>query len=458
VLVTWQDALDFLYLRENWEVRSPDSPYAFELDRIRHVLADLGNPENAWPAVHVAGTNGKGSTSAYVATALQRAGYRVGLFTSPHMHTIRERAQVDRALVSQAFVLEWLNTHRERLESYPGLTTFEALTALAFSYFTAEAVDVAVVEVGLGGRLDTTNVVHPAVSIVTPVGLDHTHILGDTLAAVAFEKAGILRPGVPAVTAPQEPAVAEVLARRAAAVGAPLTVVGVDAVMTGDDPVRLAYRGHSLRLDPPLRGAHQRTNAGTAATALLVLAEQGWRVPDDAIRDGIAATRWPGRFESLPPGRAAGPEVIVDGAHNPHAAAALVETVRAQLGDRKLHLILGFGAGKDVAGMIDLLAPLAATIFTTKAFHPRALGPRTAAAYVRGRGFSATAKATPAVALEAAVKGARPGDVVLATGSIFVAAAVREAWFLRAGLEPPPSDGQPVNLPRRRRAPRAARR
>ena len=199
----WQAALDRLYGLANWETRPPGTQPSFELDRMRRILDALGRPEQRWPALHVAGTNGKGSTCAMLASALRESGYRVGLYSSPHLHSLRERIQVDGRPISEAAVCDWLDAQAGLFAREPATTTFEALTALAFDHFAREAVDIAVVEVGLGGRLDSTNLVEPAVCAITPIGMDHAEVLGPTLSVIARDKAGILKPGVPAVIAPR---------------------------------------------------------------------------------------------------------------------------------------------------------------------------------------------------------------------------------------------------------------
>jgi dihydrofolate synthase/folylpolyglutamate synthase len=451
VIETWQQALDDIYGRANFETRPPGTPHTFELDRIRRLLARLGDPQRRFPAVHVGGTNGKGSTCAYVASILKASGYRVGLYTSPHMHTVRERVRINGRLIEEEAVVEWLNRHRAALEAEPELTTFEVLTALAFYTFAGQGVDIAVVEVGLGGTLDTTNVVESAVSVVTPVALDHTKLLGDTVEVIARDKAGIFREGVPVVLGPQSPAARAVLEDAARGAGCPLIVVDAVGRWTrGTDGLAVVLdlpdepSPREFRLPALLAGPHQEGNAVTAVAAAVALERQGWRIPRRAIETGVAETRWPGRFEVLPdPAVPGAPIMVVDGAHNPHAAAALALALAGSYPDRALHLVLGFGREKDAAGIIGAVAPLAASITTTAAPHPKALDPDEAADLVRADGFAAEPRTGPADALAHVLELAGASDVVVATGSIFVAAAMREAWLRRWGLPMPPSDGPP---------------
>lgn len=474
---TWQDALDYLYGLTNWETRPPGTRPTFELDRIRAVLAELGDPHHRWPAVHVGGTNGKGSTCAMIASGLRAAGYRVGLFTSPHLHTVRERIQVDGELVGEDEVLSWLARHRAMLDRHAGLTTFEALTALAFDHFAERAVDIAVIEVGLGGRIDTTNVVRPAITVLTPIGLDHTAVLGPTVGAIAADKAGILKPGVPAASAPQVPAARAAIAAEAEDLGVPVLWVGEDvrwregAVTPWRQEVQVAVRlAGSRGRNPPDQGAtddlatafdlttaydlatalvgpHQVVNAATAVAALAVLDQGDWApgrpvpaVGRAAIERGLAEARWPARFECFGDAPGTGPRLVADGAHNPPAAAALKEALAAVLPAARRHFILGFSGDKDVGGIVDALLPGAAAAIVTRSSHVRAMAVEDAMALVARSGIPATAVDTPAAALAQALATTGPGDVVVATGSIFLAADVRLAWFARAGLPPPPHD------------------
>lgn len=439
----WQRALDRIYGFTNWETRPPGTPHTFALERIEHLLAALGQPHHAWPAVHVGGTNGKGSTCAFVAAALAAAGYRVGRYTSPHLHTVRERIRVGDRLIGEAEVIAWLDTHRALLDALAGLTTFEVLTALAFDHFRAAEVDIAVVEVGLGGRLDTTRVVRPAVSVLTSIGLDHREILGDTVRQIASDKVGIFHPGVPVVSAPQEPDAAAVIDAEARRLGCPLSIVGRDArwrVRPGTRPPVLDIEVDAgdapptrYAVAPGLLGPHQHVNATVAAAALTVLDGHGWPVASAAVEAGLAAARWPGRYERFP--TPAGGTLVVDGAHNPPGIAALLAALDAVDPAPAYVFVLGFGGGKDVDAMLDALGPRAAHVVTVQADHPKALDAARLADRIAGRGLRVpltVGGADMAAALDRALAAAGAG-VVVATGSIFVAADVREAWLDRLG-------------------------
>lgn len=389
------------------------------LDRIAECLRRLGNPQSRFAAVHVAGTNGKGSTAAFTASILERAGYRVGLYTSPPLESFGERIRVDGADLPDEAVPELL----ARVEATGvELTQFEVITAMAFVHFAERGVELAVVEVGLGGRLDATNVVEPAVSAVTNVGLDHVEHLGPTLGHIAREKAAIARPGVPLVTAAEGEAL-EVVVAEAGARGAPVVVVGRDVFVEpeGED---FGYRGRRWRLTglrPSLRGPHQRWNLAVAVAMAECLAERGWRVSPEAVARGVAAARWPGRFEVL----GQGPRVVLDGAHNPHASRWLAETLRGEPKNRLL-LVLGVLGDKDAQRIVADLAPLADRVWVTRSASARAIPPERLLREARSLvGDRALAAATVPKALDQALAEAGPGDLVCVTGSLTVVGEAR---------------------------------
>lgn len=496
MIASWQGALDALYGLTNWETRPPGSLLSFELDRIRALLAALGAPQERWKAVHVGGTNGKGSTAVMIAAGLRAAGHRVGLFSSPHLHTVRERIQVDGRMIGEDEVIAWLNRHEPLLGSLEGLTTFEALTALAFDHFAAAGVDIAVIEVGLGGRLDTTNVLAaPEVCVITPVGLDHMAVLGPTPAIIAADKAGIFKRGRPVVTAPQLPEVLAVL--RAAADQTPCQLLETEVLAAWDTTratpagQRFRLRMAPLALTPPeafapppaadadgrgrraplpvkpillpaaeleveigLAGDFQRANAATSALALRVLGALGWGTDSGAIQGGLAVARWPGRLERFPSAAVTGrpgPLLIIDGAHNPPAAAALERALGERYPRRRRHWILGCSADKDIPGVLAALLADAASVTCIRAPHPRALSAtdlaRMANEVLRRRDAPPGVVAEPAAdadaALERALGLAELEDLVIAAGSIFAAAAVRLAWAARGGLAMPERDPDP---------------
>ena len=342
------------------------------LERIETLLEALGNPEHRYTLVQVAGTNGKGSVAAMLAAILKADGRRVGLYTSPHLVSFRERIRVDGEAIAEDAVADGFDAIAA-LVARLDATMFEASTALALDHFAREAVDVAVLEVGLGGRLDATTVGTPAVTALARIDLDHQEVLGETLAAIAAEKAAIIRSGV-AVSAAQAPEAAEVLIARAAAVGVPLLMEGRElSVRVRErglaaqtiDCAGPGWRLEGLRL--PLLGVYQPSNALVALAAARALG-----VGDGAAREGLARARWPGRFEVL---RAAERVVVLDGAHNPAGAAALAASLAEWFGDTPLTLVFGALRDKDARGMLAALAPRARRLILTASSSPRAARP-----------------------------------------------------------------------------------
>ena len=456
--LSYDDALHQLLSLADYERmagRAAPAP-KHDLDRMRELAERLGRPQEAAPVLHVAGTKGKGSVAAMASSILHAGGLRVGLFTSPHLHTFRERIRIDgepstEAQFASALGRVW--THIEEMAALgPGErpTTFEALSAMAFDLFRAERADAQVIEVGLGGRLDATNIVDARVAVIAPVSLDHTAILGDTIALVAAEKAGIVKSPAPVVTGPQPPEAAEVIERAAAAAGAPLVRVGHE--------VRVEVRGHdlsgqSVRIETPLRaydawlpllGAHQAENAAVAVAAVEAM-DLG--LPPRAYVDGLARVRWDGRFQVL----RTGPWVVVDGAHNPFSVSRLCETVRDYVAPERTVVLFGCSADKDLDAMAEELVGTVDSVVVCASRHPRAVSPdRVADAFSRA-GIDVV-EGPPArdvgSALRAAQAQAGPADLVLVTGSLFVVAEALEAWFSIPGEHYPEFDPQATALAR----------
>ena len=388
------------------------------LDRIEALLESVGNPERAMTLVQIAGTNGKGSVSAMLAAILQAAGRRVGLYTSPHLLDLRERIRVDGRPIGEADLVdgvEALGTLIARLDA----TMFEALTALALDYFVRQGVEVAVLEVGLGGRLDSTTVGRPAVEVITSIDYDHQAYLGDTLEAIAVEKAAIIRSGV-AISARQAPEAEAVIVRRAAEAGVPLSAEGRDLRVgvrkASLDGQWLDLEGPDWRIDDArcgMLGVFQPGNALLAAAARALGAEE------PAIRNGLDRARWPGRFQVI---RRA-PLVIVDGAHNPAGARALAASMQAYLPEHGITFVLGTSEDKDKAGILGALLPLATRVIFAAANHPRAASPDSLAAVARtlpaGRGLVLETASSTTEALRMAVSGPATTTVCVA-GSLFL--------------------------------------
>ncbi len=427
--------------------RNRQHPYnaeSYNLDRMRELVRRMGDPQDQYPSIHIAGSKGKGSTSAMTTSILQTAGYHTGLYTSPHLHTFRERMRVDGQLISQQRLSELWEQARPIVRSIPKTTTFEIITLLAFMHFEQMQVDWSVIEVGLGGRLDATNVIMPAACAITALSLEHTDLLGDNIASIAAEKAGIIKPGAPIVTGPQPPEAMAVIRQAASAVDSPLIQVG--------EAWRWEIREqspHGLWLDIygpdstitdlqiPLTGAHQAINATVAVALVHTLKSNGVEFSAETIREGLAQTYWPGRLELL----SQQPNIVLDSAHNRDSASRLNHALSI-FPHQRLILLFGVSRDKDVAGMLEILGREADTIILTRSFHPRAANPiqleKVARKLFPEKNILLTEDASPG--LEQALTLARDGDLILVTGSIFVVAAVREAWAARHPLALPPDD------------------
>ena len=416
-------------------VEPPGARPRYDLGRMRALLDALGRPHLSTPTVHVTGTKGKGSTSAMVASILRASGFSVGLYTSPHLHTMRERVQVNGAPLSEedfAATLEAVWPSVEAL-SGEGVTTFETLTAMAFHAFAERRLDWQVLEVGMGGTLDATNTVEsPQVCVITSISLDHTKILGDTVEAIARDKAGIIKLGATVVTAPQPPGVIAVLQEACDAVGAELvqTAERYDWRVTGFD-----LRGQFFQVGGPkgawegwipLLGEHQVENAICAIAAAEALAERGAAVPHDAVLRGLAGVSWPARLEVLQER----PLVVADGAHNPYSAERLVQAVDHYFGARRRVLLFGASLGHDLRGIVQALAALAPeAAVVTASRHPRAVAMDVLMEEFRLAGVPVQWGGSVAEGFAKAKAIAGPDDLVVATGSLFTAVEVRECLF-----------------------------
>ena len=433
-------ALRELWRRSSYERGLISDPFGdvaraeLGLMRMHTLLAELGNPHIAVPTVHVAGSKGKGSTGAFIASAAKRAGHRVGFYTSPHLHRFPERIAIDgRPLEDSSFAAEAQAVAKaarrmEALDPESGrVTTFEMITAMALSAFARQTCDLAVIEVGLGGRYDATNVLQPIATVITRIDLEHTAVLGPTYADIAWQKAGILRQGVPALSAPQEPEAEAAIIRAALEVGSPLQIGGRDWAWGGTWRAFQAIGpwGNWTNLSIGIRGPHQIENACTALAALSEIDSAGIRVSEHAIRTGLTSASWPGRFERV---FSSGQDVVFDGAHTPAAAAALVNAWREDLGAALATVVLGMAADKNIGAFLAALRPLINRLIVTRADSPRAADPEEIANVAAALGIPHEARPTVASAVEAA----RSSDAypLLVTGSLFVVAEGREALGL----------------------------
>ncbi|RME07278.1 MAG: bifunctional folylpolyglutamate synthase/dihydrofolate synthase [Anaerolineae bacterium] len=437
----YQHALDYIYSFVDFSRTHQQnlSPENFDLSRMFALMRRLGEPQNRYPSLHIAGSKGKGSVAAFCAAALQAGGYRVGLYTSPHLKDFEERIQVDGQPIPRADLVALVEEIKPHVAAIPRLTTFEITTALGFLYFARRGVDFAVIEVGLGGRLDATNVITPRVAVITALQLEHTMILGDTLSQIAAEKGGIIKTGVPLVVAPQQAEALAVLESMAAERDAPCYRLGreyryraVEASLEGQtlDVWRQDAEHAAQRLRIPLLGLHQVENAALAWAALDVLRRHDeLDLPPTAVAAGFERARWPARFEILQ----RCPPLVVDAAHTPAAMRRVCETLDAFFPDRPLWLVYGVSEDKDVAGMLRALPPRVEEVLCTRAEHPRALDAETLAERVRAAGFASRSVEPVGAALFAALEEAPPEAVILVSGSIFVAASARIAWLERQG-------------------------
>jgi dihydrofolate synthase/folylpolyglutamate synthase len=399
------------------------------------LLASVGSPHHFAPAVHVAGTKGKGSTVAMITSVLSASGYRTAMFTSPHLHTIRERIRVDGQMISEtelASLMHRLKPEVERINyraQFGLLTTFEILTALAFLYFQERAVDYQVLEVGLGGRLDATNVVKPEVCAITTIGFDHTEILGSSLSKIAAEKAGIIKAGCLAVSSPQPAPAGRVISQTCRKLMVPLIRVGQEVTwrteqsnLSGQHFSVNGQAGH-YQLWIPLLGDHQLENAATAVAALEALATRGAKVSPKSLKQGLAQVRWPARFQLL----GQRPFIIVDGAHNSDSAHRLRQSVELHFPHHQIILVLGTSNDKDIKAIVAELAPLCHQVVVTRARHPRAADTKPLADQFAQHGLKTEITENVTQALLRAKQMATDNDIILVTGSLFIAAEAIEA-------------------------------
>lgn len=423
--MTYAEAVRFLDSFQNYEQTTAyQYPEAFSLGRVERLTASLDNPHRRYPSLHVAGTKGKGSTCAFAASILSAAGLKTGLYTSPHLISLSERIRVDGTPVSE----EDLAAAAERLKPFAGkeLTYFEVITACAFLHFEKAGVDAAVFEVGMGGRLDATNILAPEVSGITPVSLDHMAKLGGTIEGIAAEKAGILKRGVPAVISPQSSQAMKVIEQTAAKEGVELHLVEkevrIEAAETGPDGSRATFEtpmGRYENLTIPLLGRHQLMNAA-AAIRMVELFFKGEGSLLKAVREGITRTVWPGRCQLI----SGSPPVLLDGAQNAESARTLVNAVGELFPGRKVALVVGASQEKDLEGMGRVWGPWAARIFITQAPVPRSEpAQKVKEAFAPFHPLPIETGPLEEV-LRSAKKEAGPQGVVVVSGSLFVGAEI----------------------------------
>lgn len=419
---SYQESIDYLYGLQKYGIK-------FGLNRTESILARLGNPQNQLRCIHIGGTNGKGSTAAILSGILKEHGYRVGLYTSPHLVRFTERFRINDEEVSAKRIIEVFDQIREVLDEREPPTFFEVVTAMGFLYFAQEKVDWAIIEVGMGGRLDSTNVMRPHVSVITNVAMDHQEFLGNTLSAIAREKAGIIKEGVPVVTGARQAAVQGIFKVTAAKLNAPLFRLGAEFRIrrdVGGESFRyqgLKHRWSGLRVN--LVGHHQLLNASLALAALEILEKQGSLVLDlEAVRRGLLQARWPARLEVLQ----RDPLIVLDGAHNAPGAEALRDALKHSFSYKNLHLVLGIMRDKDLRGILRRLLPLAQTAIFTQPRYYRSADPDTLRRLARPYIQKCYVIPDAASAIRQAKLLAGPDDLICICGSLYFAGEVKELF------------------------------
>ena len=398
------------------------------LDRTRELLGKLDDPQKELKFIHIAGTNGKGSTAAMLSSILEEAGYRVGLYTSPFINRFNERMQVNHQPIPDeelAALTEYVRPHADAMADSP--TEFELITALAMVWFARQKCDIVVLEVGMGGELDSTNIIDvPEAAVIAAMGMDHVKELGPTMADIARAKAGIIKEGGRVVSYGGNSEADEVIAAVCRARNASLCQPDFSAIVPGDfglEGQTFSYKGwRGLRI--PLVGAYQMNNAAVVLETVEVLRQRGWSVSDEAVRQGLADTRWPARFEVL----RRDPVFIVDGGHNPHGIRATAESLRRLFPGRKITFVTGVMADKDVEHILGLIVPLADQFFTVRPDNPRAMDAGELAARIEAMGAKATACASVRDGVDRAIQAEGPHGVACALGSLYMSGEVRSCF------------------------------
>ncbi len=421
--MAFQETIEYLYGLQKYGIK-------FGLTNSALLMERMNGPHRRFRSVHIAGTNGKGSTASFLDSVLRAAGYRVGLYTSPHLVSFTERIRINGIPVSEQQVVELADRVRRCSTGAEALspTFFEVTTAMAFTCFAESGVDIAVIETGMGGRLDSTNVLTPLVSVITNIDLEHTEFLGPTLAAIAGEKAGIIKPEVPVVTGAAQPEAVAVLQEEAARKAAPLYRLPKDFGPEGISPglfPTFDYRGIAVNyaaLRTSLLGRHQVLNASLALAAVECLAAAGVSVPEPAVRSGLEHAAWPGRLEQV----GSRPDIYLDGAHNPASAAVLAEALgELKRGKGRLVLVLGILGDKDHRGIIDRVVPHADRVIVTRPQYDRAMDVRALAGEVRRLQTDVTTADSVGEAIDLARRSAAEGDLIVITGSLYTVGDAR---------------------------------
>lgn len=441
----YQQALDYIYSFIDYSLTRNlrYSAEKFNLERMARFMELMGNPQDDYKIIHVAGTKGKGSTCAMLTSILTTAGYKTGFYSSPHMIEFTERIKIGDRQISKSRLADCVECVKPFVAKVEKLTTFEIITGIAMKYFSDEKVDFAVLEVGMGGRLDATNVVKPMISVITSISHDHTKVLGSTLAKIAKEKAGIIKPYVPVVIAKQKKAAEEMILSVALEKQAKIIDIRQELKIK---KMRFSLDGQYFSIKPskegiyskkdiderlweteffmPLLGDHQLNNAATAIACVLELSNYGYRISIDDMIKGFGQIDWPGRFEII----SRQPLIIIDGAHNRDSIRKFKATIDLYLPGKKKILIFGASEDKEVKLMLSILQPSIDRLIITKAKHPRALEVEDIEKIARDLGFNYDLTGNVEESLEIALKKCESDSVILAAGSIFIAGAVKEIW------------------------------
>jgi len=419
----YQETLSYLFGLQKFGIK-------FGLSNISRLLELVGNPHKTLKTVHIAGTNGKGSTAATIASIMKEAGYKVGLYTSPHLIDFTERIKISGKEIEEGEVVRLTEYIRSKVQDsefkdeLERITFFEFTTAMALIYFKEKEVDMAVMETGMGGRLDATNVIGPLVSVITNISVEHKEYLGDTIEAVASEKAGIIKDGVPILTGVDQPAAFQVIERICNEKRAPLYRLGRDFSFHRKGFNNFSYNGINESFDLltlNLRGGHQFQNASLAVAAVEMLKNKGFLIPPEALIDGLGKVSWPGRLETI----SQSPMIILDGAHNPAGAEMLSRAIKEELEFNRLYLVLGIMADKEVEGIISPLAPLAHEIILSRPKYERASNPSDLLPLTRRYNVNCTAFNDLREAIDYAKSRAGNEDLIIISGSLFTVGEAR---------------------------------
>ena len=410
-------ALTYLYGLQKFGIK-------FGLSKTENLLHAFGDPQEGLRLIHIAGTNGKGSVAAMLASIFSRAGYRTGLYTSPHLVDFRERFQIDGRLIPRDVTLDLIAEVRSKTDPGEPPTFFEFVTAMAFLYFAREQVDIGIIETGLGGRLDATNIIRPRVTVITPLGLEHQEYLGKTLTRIAEEKAGIIKAGVPLVTGVTQPIAREVLLRTCRARGAELYWAGRDFGTRKTGTGTFSYFGFGRKLKglrTGLLGDHQIKNAGLALSAAFLWGDAPKAIAEGDIREGLQSVSWPGRLELV----CRQPRIVLDGAHNPGAMKVLARVLPQEFEYNRLFLIIGVMQDKDIPGVLAPIVPQADRIFVTRAEYNRSAAPEHLLSLLGKDKEKSRVFPNIAQALAQAGKEAGERDLICVTGSLFLVGEAR---------------------------------